>query len=255
MQSGPPGPGMPAGARRVTAAMPGQVDRGPIRTQSAVVTPPIATIGVDGMPMPTGGFDAPFDEMVPERRGPAAGRVRTANLVHRPASTGVRVLVGAAVLVLLVLIPGIVVLSSRGDNPAVGQLNALSLPDWGAKNVQDHSSGSRWCLGSCMVTERTWDSDKSVDETAAAYASALRGAGWTSAKTCPKVSDGVQSCWVLDQNELDLTVLTSACALGTPPPSRTTVDQPAGPPAKPPAGCAPTSVHAKVTDQTNVASS
>jgi hypothetical protein len=242
------------GPRRATAAMPGAPDGRPAaRMQSPVTTPPIATIGAGGIPMPTGGFDGrPLDDDSEPRAD--HGRVRTANLVHRPASTNVRVLVGAVVLVLLVVIPGILVLQARGANPAIDRLNALSLPSWGAQHPQDHASGSRWCLRSCMVTERTWDSDRPVADTASAYADALKAAGWTPANTCSKFPDGVQTCWVLDQNELDLTVGKSPCALGTPPPNVHSVDGvPPDPSSKPPAGCAQTSVHAKVTDQINVA--
>jgi hypothetical protein len=238
--------------------MPNPQDRRPpARTQSPVTTPPIATIGPAGVPVPMDGFDEPFADVgagVREHAGAGRARVRTANLVHAPATTAMRAMVGAVVLVLLVIIPGILVVQARGDNPAVDQLNALDLPSWGAQHAQDHASGSRWCLASCMVTERTWDSDHTVDETAAAYSGALSKAGWEPAKTCPKFPDGVQSCWVLNQNELDLTVGKSACALGTPPPNKSSVDTVPGEPAKLPAGCAQTAVHAKITDQTNVAS-
>ncbi len=127
----------------------------------------------------------------------AGGKVRTANLVHRPAPTGIRVGVGAVVLILLVIIPGILVLRAGGNNPAVDQLNALKLPSWSAQHPVDHASGSRWCFGSCMITERTWDSDRPVDKTAAAYAAALREAGWSPVGQCPKfpAASRPAGCW------------------------------------------------------------
>jgi hypothetical protein len=58
---------------------------------------------------------------------------------------------------------------------------------------------------------------------------------------------------VLDQNQLILTVDSAPCALGAPPSNISDlVGMPSPEPAKPQAGCAPTSVHAKVTDQINV---
>lgn len=187
--------------------------------------------------------------------GERSSQTITANLVHAPASQAIRVWVGAVVLLLLVVIPGVLVLRSNSANPAADQLNALTVPSWASANSQTHTSGSRYCLDQCLVTERTWDSTKSIDETAAAYATALRAEGWTQSSSCPKFPGGVQTCWLLNKDQLDLTVGTAPCAMAPPPTNRSDVDsQPTTQPAKPPAGCSPTLVHAKITDQVNTSS-
>lgn len=213
-----------------------------------MTAPPIAA-------MPPVGLDdnfSPTDEV--DGGGEGARHHITANLIHAPASQAVRIWVGAFVLLLLVVIPAVVVLRANSANPAADQLSSLSVPSWAASNPQTHASGSRYCVGQCLVTERTWESSHPIDETAAAYAAALRKDGWTPADSCPKFPGGVQTCWVLNQNELDLTVGKAPCAQAPPPTNRTgVIGEPPVDPTKLPAGCSPTTVHAKVTDQINVA--
>jgi hypothetical protein len=211
---------------------PGADNRPPPRVPQLPVTPPPIAV------MPPVGFDDRFPS--PDEHddgGERASHHVTANLVHAPASSAVRIWVGAFVLLLLVVVPVVLVLRANSGNPAADQLSALSVPSWAAGNPQTHTSGSRYCVGQCLVTERTWESTHSVDETAAAFATALRKDGWTPADSCPKFPGGVQTCWVLNQNELDLTVGKAPCAQAPPPSNRTgVIGEPPVDPAKPPAG-------------------
>ena len=160
MQSGPAGPRMPPGGRRVTAAMPGQVDRGPSgRSRRSQHRRSRRSASTASRCRRTGSM-TPFAEVAPQARGSRhpAGSAPPTWCTRRP-STGVRVLVGAVVLVLLVLIPGILVLSAQwrqsGGRPAELALAAVL----GRTARPGPRQRQPLVPGSCMVTERTWDSD------------------------------------------------------------------------------------------------
>lgn len=243
--------------------------RPPVTRAPQAPTPPLSAASTRPGPEPDGDADDPTTVSVgptagvragtrtPERSStgsePAASRsVRTANLVHRPAPMSTLIAIGSVVLVLLVLLPGYLVLRQRSENPAFTGLDNLAVPTWAARNHHDHVSGSRWCVAVCLISERTWDSTRAVDETASVYALALRQVGWEAVptKSCPGAPGVTKTCWLLDQNELDLTVGRSICAGPEPPetepglPNSVPRADPTNGPLPP--GCAETTVHAKV---------
>jgi hypothetical protein len=185
-------------------------------------------------------------------RPPTSGRrqVLRANQVDPPADR--RVLVGlvAVVVVLLGILPLYLLVSSGSDDVALGQLDGLSLPTWAAQHPVDHTTGDRWCVGDCLVSQRTSQSTRPVAATADAYAQALRAAGWTPAPTSacpPQGKDTSLTCWQLDADQMNVLVTPAPCTLLPVPTTEPGLVDP-GPTGKPssPAGCAPTSVEVKV---------
>lgn len=183
-------------------------------------------------------------------RPSAASRRPRANLVDPPADR--RVLVGlvVVVVVLLGILPLYLLSSSGSQNAAFGQLDALNLPSWASGHPVDHTSGDRWCVGDCLVSQRTWQSSRSVDVTADAYATALVAAGWTKAPSAacpPQVKGESLTCWQLDADQMNVLVTNAPCAVGPVPTTEPGLVDP-GATVKPssPAGCDPTSVDVKV---------
>jgi integrin beta 3 len=125
-------------------------------------------------------------------------------------------LVSLAAVVLLVL-PAIFGLRSASRDPVFSSLDALGVPSWAAKGVDDQGSGSRWCFLHCRFRERIAQSDKPYKETTAVYSTALTTAGWQPWKVadCPEqpVTDGTYSCWKRDEFTLDLWVRQPECAV------------------------------------------
>jgi hypothetical protein len=104
-------------------------------------------------------------------------------------------------------------------DPVFNSLDALDVPSWAAKKVEDRSSGSRWCFMDCRFRERTAQSDQPFAQTDKAYATALRSAGWQpwNVSGCPdqpvSPQDGQYSCWRRDEFTLDLWVRLPECAV------------------------------------------
>jgi hypothetical protein len=127
-------------------------------------------------------------------------------------------LVSLAAVVLLVL-PAFFGLRSMGNDPVFSSLNSLEVPSWASEQVDDQSSGSRWCFIDCTFRERIAQSDKSFKETTQAYTTALTDAGWQkwTVAECPeqpiKPEDGTYSCWKRDEFTLDLWVRLPECAV------------------------------------------
>ncbi|MFC3743891.1 hypothetical protein [Paractinoplanes deccanensis] len=125
-------------------------------------------------------------------------------------------LVSLAAVVLLVL-PAFFGLRSAGNDPVFSSLNSLDVPSWAAEQVDDQSSGSRWCFIDCTFRERIAQSEKPFKETTQAYTSALSAAGWQPWKVaeCPEQpvspEDGTYSCWKRDEFTLDLWVRLPEC--------------------------------------------
>jgi hypothetical protein len=133
------------------------------------------------------------------------------------------------------------------NDPVFGHLGALDVPDWAAKNPQDQTTGSRWCIGECRLRQRIMRSERLPDETNVVYTEALKKAGWAAWKIegCPpEGQDGFESCWQRDEYVLDLFVYQPECEvqLKTPDPSK-----PATPLAE--AVCPPTVVTLKIINK------
>ena len=128
---------------------------------------------------------------------------------------------GAFLMLVLVLAVPILKLGRTVDaatrDPVFTSLDALDVPDWAASQVEDRSSGSRWCFLDCRFRERTAQSARPFEETAKVYADALTAAGWQrwQVGSCPEqpVTDGRYSCWKRDEFTLDLWVRLPECAV------------------------------------------
>jgi hypothetical protein len=199
-------------------------------------------------------------ERQPERRRatrvrqshpPTAGSPRYASQVRRPPTRGMVAAVIAAVVFLLVILPGVLVLRGASHDAAFDALDRVHVPAWAAANPQDRTSGDQWCLSQCRKSDRIAQSTKPVDQTAAAYAAALRAAGWTpaAAGACPK---SAVSCWVLDANELTVTLGVAPCAREAQPTNEALAPDPTATDLRrvtPPAGCAQTTVIVSIFDR------
>jgi hypothetical protein len=106
--------------------------------------------------------------------------------------------------------------------------------------------GSRWCVRQCRARERTWNSERSVRETAAAFDEALGGAGWRGFRTigCPPEGvDGRGSCWQRDEYVLNLYVRTPTCDVR---PNQAPVDGTLAVPPPPAGSCPPAQTTVKI---------
>ncbi|AGZ44405.1 hypothetical protein [Actinoplanes friuliensis] len=119
-------------------------------------------------------------------------------------------------VIVLGLLPLIFGIRSATRDPVFNSLDALSVPTWADKRVEDRSSGSRWCFLDCRFRERTAQSDRPFEETDKVYSEALTTAGWkVRGGECadqPKTS-GKYTCWTRDEFTLDLWVRLPECAV------------------------------------------
>jgi hypothetical protein len=121
--------------------------------------------------------------------------------------------------VVLVLLPLIFGVRASSHDPVFSSLDSLDVPSWASVQVDDQSSGSKWCFLECRFRERIAQSDKPFKETTAAYTAALSSAGWEPWKVgeCPDqpvaAKDGTYSCWKRDEFTLDLWVRLPECAV------------------------------------------
>jgi hypothetical protein len=183
-----------------------------------------------------------------------ARETRYANQVHFPTTRSMVIAVMAVVVALIGVLPAALVLTESSGNPEFAAIDHLSVPSWAGSRAVDHTSGNRWCLSACLKSERTVSSTHTVTQTADAYRTALRAAGWTPApaNACPPAVKGAtQSCWVLDRNQMNVMVTASACAGPAPPTTEPGLADPTTPStrASPSAGCAPTEVSISVFDR------
>jgi integrin beta 3 len=125
-------------------------------------------------------------------------------------------LVSLSILV-LGLLPLFFGVRAASRDPVFSSLDALDVPGWAAEQIDDKSSGSRWCFLNCRFRERTAQSERPFEETNNAYTAALTGAGWQPWQVgqCPEqpISDGKYTCWRRDEFTLDLWVRLPECAV------------------------------------------
>jgi integrin beta 3 len=144
-------------------------------------------------------------------------------------------------LVVLLLLPLLFGIRAATRDPVFRSLDALDVPSWAARNVQDRSSGSRWCFLDCRFRERTAESEQAFPQTDQAYAAGLTAAGWRrwTVSGCPdqpiSPRDGRYSCWRRDEFTLDLWVRLPECAVDA-----VAAQDPAALPSTGPDGLVPT---------------
>jgi hypothetical protein len=181
------------------------------------VTPPgrVAAVAVVGaVAVPDEGVSSADDE--PESAGGLRGKaaeLRARLRTERRLRVITLVTLSVVVLLLLPLMFGI---RSATRDPVFNSLDALSVPTWADKKVDDRTSGSIWCFIECRFRERTAQSDRPFEETDKVYSAALTAAGWrTRSGECsdqPKPS-GRYTCWTRDEFSLDLWVRLPECAV------------------------------------------
>ncbi|WP_305786689.1 hypothetical protein [Symbioplanes lichenis] len=165
-----------------------------------------------------GGSEADAGE-TSEREEPAGGLKGARGELRRRmrAKRRLRVLTLVSLsVVVLGLLPLIFGLQSLTRDPVFNSLDALSVPGWADKDVEDRSSGSRWCFLDCRFRERVVQSQKPFDQTDQAYAAALKQAGWAPRSgecTDQPSTDGKYTCWTRDEFTLDLWVREPECAV------------------------------------------
>jgi integrin beta 3 len=150
-------------------------------------------------------------------------------------------------VVVLGLLPLLFGIRSAMRDPVFTSLDALDVPKWAAVDVDDRSSGSRWCFIECRFRERSAASQRPFTQTDRAYADALTAAGWRrwNVDGCPEQpilpKDGAYTCWRRDEFVLDLWVRPPDCAVET-----LTADPATPPPTTPPDKCTGSTVSIKV---------
>jgi hypothetical protein len=130
-----------------------------------------------------------------------------------PPQRGIAWLLVALSVLLLGILPTILVLKDATADPVFTGLDQLQLPSWAKLAHEDLASGDRYCMGTCRLRERTWQSGRPTDETDAVYETALRRQGWlrVTGKDCPTVQPGVYTCWQRDQYVLNLWTRDATC--------------------------------------------
>jgi hypothetical protein len=177
------------------------------------------------------------------RTGRRADLRRQLNEVRRLRSATVILLVIAVLAAPLAFYA----LREAARDPVFGDLAALEVPDWAARDIRDEADGSRWCIGQCRLRQRIMRSERPPAETAAVYTTALRKAGWITwpVEGCHTDGpDGIESCWQRDEYVLDLWVYQPECEVQLKAP-----DDGAAGPATAEAVCPPTVVTIKVINK------
>ncbi|GGQ53734.1 hypothetical protein GCM10010166_23120 [Couchioplanes caeruleus subsp. azureus] len=127
----------------------------------------------------------------------------------------VMTLLSLSVLV-LGLLPLVFGIRAATQDPVFTSLDALEVPEWAGRNVDDQSAGSRWCFLDCRFRERTAQSDRPFEDTNQVYSAALKSAGWKVRKgqcTDQPTTTGKYTCWSRDEFTLDLWVRLPECAV------------------------------------------
>nr|WP_244945460.1 hypothetical protein [Couchioplanes caeruleus] len=127
----------------------------------------------------------------------------------------VMTLLSLSVLV-LGLLPLVFGIRAATKDPVFTSLDALQVPEWADRNVDDQSAGSRWCFLDCRFRERTAQSERPFEDTNQVYSAALRSAGWKvrgGQCTDQPTTAGKYTCWTRDEFTLDLWVRLPECAV------------------------------------------
>jgi hypothetical protein len=190
---------------------------------------------------------------------PVVGRPSRRAELRRQAGRAPVLALAVAALVLLAVLPVALVLRDASADPVFAGLDSLQLPTWAAQAHQDSSTGSKWCVDTCRLRERTWRSAKPAKDTDQVYRLALADAGWRprTGRSCPTSVTGSYSCWEHDRYVLDLWSRDAACDLAdvapAPGASAPAADPSAAIPAPngtdQPATCGGALVTAKATEQ------
>jgi integrin beta 3 len=226
-------PEVPDEPPRSAAGADGRTGTGPVTTTAraaatAVTDPPPAELAGDAVGGSLDGAEIP-----------AAAGLRQRLRTERGLRVIALVTLSVVVLLLLPLAFGI---RAAVRDPVFRSLDALDVPGWAAHNVDDRSSGSRWCFLDCRFRERTAQSERPFADTQKVYAAALTAAGWRpwNVSGCPEQpispQDGRYGCWRRDEFTLDLWVRLPECAVDA-----VAAQDPAALPTTGPNGVVPTS--------------
>ncbi|WP_433719938.1 hypothetical protein ACQP2Y_33865 [Actinoplanes sp. CA-051413] len=213
---------------------------------TGTVTPPGRVAVVGAGPVPDAGDSSADDER--ESPGGLLGKgaeLRTRLRTERRLRVITLVTLSVVVLGLLPLLFGI---RSATRDPVFNSLDALSVPTWADKQVEDRTSGSIWCFFDCRFRERTAQSERPFEETDKAYATALTGAGWKARSgecSDQPTTSGKYTCWTRDEFTLDLWVRLPECAVDA-----VAAQDPATQPSVGPDGLVPTPDPDKCTGST-----
>ncbi len=146
----------------------------------------------------------------PQARGGRSERLGQIRQVER-----LRLITLACVtLVLLGALPGFFLIRSAAQDPAFRAMDALPVPGWAAQRPVDQAMGNRWCIETCRVRQRMWESRQGLQPTLAAYRKALGQQGWKpwQVSGCPaRQVRGNYTCWRRDEYTLDLWVRAPEC--------------------------------------------
>jgi hypothetical protein len=174
----------------------------------------------------------------------------------RRARGEVRRLRSATVILLVMAVLGaplaFYALREAARDPVFGDLAALDVPAWAARDVRDEARGSRWCIGQCRLRQRIMRSERDPRETAAVYTEALRKAGWVTwpVEGCHAEGEtGVESCWQRDEYVLDLWIYQPECEVQFKAPDPAPSGAPGGAANEAEAVCPPTVVTVKVINR------
>ncbi|MGH3728434.1 MAG: hypothetical protein ACRDTU_06740 [Micromonosporaceae bacterium] len=117
-------------------------------------------------------------------------------------------------LVLLGSLPGFFLIRYATRDPGFRAMDGLAVPTWAARNPADEAVGSRWCIRTCRVRQRLWESERAIEPTSGAYQKALRDAGWKrwDVADCPvRNVRGHYSCWRRDAYTMDMWIRAPQC--------------------------------------------
>ncbi|MBO0869690.1 MAG: hypothetical protein J2P15_14100, partial [Micromonosporaceae bacterium] len=182
------------------------------------VPPPAGPVGPAALkppapPAPGHGRSGPTGTGPKGPRAEAPGQPVVNEVAERRVGRAATLLLAGVALVMLGALPTFFFIRDAVRDPVFVELDQLAVPSWAALAHQDSESGSRYCIQTCRLRERDWQSARATAETDAAYQTALRRAGWqpATAPGCPKVSEGRYSCWQRDQFVLDLYTRDANC--------------------------------------------
>jgi hypothetical protein len=224
----------------------GKAEVSPVRGTGQVGVPGRAT--GQGTPPPRAGAVGvrdDEDESSPGGLRGAGAELRSRLRTERKLRVITLVTLSVIVLGLLPLLFGI---RSATRDPVFNSLDALSVPGWADKKVDDRTSGSIWCFFDCRFRERTAQSDRPLEETDKVYAAALTEAGWRARSgdcSDQPTTTGKYTCWTRDEFSLDLWVRPPECAVDA-----VAAQDPATVPSTGPDGLVPTADPATCTGST-----